>query len=474
MDYLQEAQLARASSGSKTNKVLLFMIFGVLFIIVFVIVYLIFTGGDKNVSDRKMIEGSVLEVGEKDSIQFKINEEDHDITIDFVGLDSVDFTLYSEPIKINLKLNEAKEVDLNGDVIPDLRVKLVKINNKKATIAIQKMEQSICQEFWKCSEWTNCIKGVQIRDCRDLNRCGTPFNKPLEVRDCVDFGLVEDNGALNNTNNFSLEMQNINSSNLSISNFTNYSLTINLTNLTNTTSSLSNNPTNILLNTSVIEQGIINCNTWEDNYQCIIHATETCRPAFLNYTYTIDTSDVPQYSFLHIEIKGNASDGRCLYYEKQIQGIYSIYQVTQSDLSTLIFNEKICKDTKEHLTYLFNRWREGVYSDYDFANVECYPHDNFDCKLDIYDELPSGIYLSSNSPSAFLKNVTLSVVGFSNASNVFWEVENLSVIRLSSNIGGVSTVYPVSFGSTAIIVRDVSLDDCRLRIPFDVLLSQWN
>ncbi len=43
-----------------------------------------------------------------------------------------------------------------------------------------------CVENWRCSEWSVCpVYEIQSRECRDLNNCGTEFNKPPEMRSCV-------------------------------------------------------------------------------------------------------------------------------------------------------------------------------------------------------------------------------------------------------------------------------------------------
>jgi len=43
-----------------------------------------------------------------------------------------------------------------------------------------------CVENWSCTEWSECSpEGIQTRECIDLNSCGTEFNKPEEVRNCI-------------------------------------------------------------------------------------------------------------------------------------------------------------------------------------------------------------------------------------------------------------------------------------------------
>jgi hypothetical protein len=42
----------------------------------------------------------------------------------------------------------------------------------------------ICQEFWECTNWTECVNNSRTRLCTDTNNCETNISRPLEVRDC--------------------------------------------------------------------------------------------------------------------------------------------------------------------------------------------------------------------------------------------------------------------------------------------------
>jgi len=43
-----------------------------------------------------------------------------------------------------------------------------------------------CSEFWVCTDWSFCLgSGVQIRECKDANRCGTENLKPDETQKCT-------------------------------------------------------------------------------------------------------------------------------------------------------------------------------------------------------------------------------------------------------------------------------------------------
>lgn len=43
---------------------------------------------------------------------------------------------------------------------------------------------SICEENWECSSWSECVSNKSIRTCVDSNNCKTENNKPLMEIDC--------------------------------------------------------------------------------------------------------------------------------------------------------------------------------------------------------------------------------------------------------------------------------------------------
>jgi len=47
-----------------------------------------------------------------------------------------------------------------------------------------------CTESWTCGEWGICTNNEQIRECTDLNNCGTTNNMPDTVRSCSDKTVI--------------------------------------------------------------------------------------------------------------------------------------------------------------------------------------------------------------------------------------------------------------------------------------------
>lgn len=42
-----------------------------------------------------------------------------------------------------------------------------------------------CIENWNCSDWSDCINGIETRTCNDIKNCGTTTNKPEEQHKCA-------------------------------------------------------------------------------------------------------------------------------------------------------------------------------------------------------------------------------------------------------------------------------------------------
>ncbi len=170
-----------------------FILFGVVILVIVVIILIFaFKGFSKNISEDELSEGTTVELGEDKDVKFKVGDDEHHILIDFVGLDFVDITIQSEPIKVTLKINEVKKFDLDNDGIYDLRIKLVNIKDGKAFLYIRETDEVICEEDWSCTLWSDCSNGIQTRICNDLNNCGTNENKPEMERECLEIVIVDE------------------------------------------------------------------------------------------------------------------------------------------------------------------------------------------------------------------------------------------------------------------------------------------
>lgn len=83
---------------------------------------------------------------------------------------------------VNLKFN----FGVTGNIIAsnDINLKIVNQTENQTENSNQILQNNVCEEKWKCSEWTNCSNGKRRRACSDENNCGTSENKPIETMDC--------------------------------------------------------------------------------------------------------------------------------------------------------------------------------------------------------------------------------------------------------------------------------------------------
>lgn len=72
--------------------------------------------------------------------------ESHTVEVSSVGTDRVTLKIYSEPITVDVKINEEKDVDVNNDGLAELKIRLNSIVNKKADITIKKLDVSSLYE----------------------------------------------------------------------------------------------------------------------------------------------------------------------------------------------------------------------------------------------------------------------------------------------------------------------------------------
>jgi len=59
-----------------------------------------------------------------------------------------------------------------------------------------------CYEAWRCSNWGNCIDGVQLRSCIDYNKCKTTYTK-TETQYCSANSITNNNSSSTSTSNSS-------------------------------------------------------------------------------------------------------------------------------------------------------------------------------------------------------------------------------------------------------------------------------
>jgi hypothetical protein len=107
-----------------------------------------------------------------------------------------------------LKREGYREGDIVGIYIEDIRVgelsyfkpgpneKYINIPVSKRNLIASKSAFAViersCEADWQCEEWSECINGIQTRNCADINKCETEEGKPEQRRECEIGPLTEE------------------------------------------------------------------------------------------------------------------------------------------------------------------------------------------------------------------------------------------------------------------------------------------
>lgn len=233
----------------------------VIFIAAGIFIFFILTVPHVQYSAGQISNGINVNLSQGKNTTFAVDNQQHTIEVNSVGTDSAIIIIHSNPIILNLTVGETQEVDLNSDGIPDIIVKLVSINNGVPNIYIQKIKTG-CTENWQCGNWSGCEPdGKEIRECTDVNSCGTNKNIPQTERICGSIHTqTNGNSAINR--NFSLNATGSNKS-INFSARVNASLNqskVNMTNYLNQTANVnpekSANQTNNSINSKMEDNNI--------------------------------------------------------------------------------------------------------------------------------------------------------------------------------------------------------------------------
>jgi len=58
-------------------------------------------------------------------------------------------------------------------------------NTTETNLTIESPQEKVCIESWKCTTWSECTNGKELRVCNDNNKCNTFGEKPDESRKCI-------------------------------------------------------------------------------------------------------------------------------------------------------------------------------------------------------------------------------------------------------------------------------------------------
>jgi hypothetical protein len=96
----------------------------IIFVAILAIVIFLILNLSSKISEEKFYEGTSFKLEEEKAKVFVYNDEEHTISIDSIHSNSIDLTIQSDPIKINIKIGEEKRVDLTGDGFYNLLIRL--------------------------------------------------------------------------------------------------------------------------------------------------------------------------------------------------------------------------------------------------------------------------------------------------------------------------------------------------------------
>jgi hypothetical protein len=184
MDYGGEENF-ELSSKRNIGKLVL-TLFGVFFFLILIIFFIFYSINSSKISQRDLYKGETFELKDNESLKVRFQKEKHEVDIRILGSKSVEVSVYSEPVKKRVGINESVFFDLNNDSKNDFRAWLLGIEDYKAIIEFKRVDGIFCSPNWKCERWGDCIDGLRRRKCEDLNRCGRPDDSPDTERFCAD------------------------------------------------------------------------------------------------------------------------------------------------------------------------------------------------------------------------------------------------------------------------------------------------
>lgn len=304
-------------------------------------------------------QGSSLSLLEDSSANLNVKEKRYGMVVNEIKKDySTDIII--EGLELNIRFNRTEQIDLDGDGILDITIKIESIDKgaQSVKIFIQETSGKACMENWQCSEWGSCSLGLQRRVCIDQNNCQAWKTLPEIEKSCYVY-----------TKEFDTQ------------------------NKTQETDQDEHNQT---------ASGTA-CNDWS----CMANAAETCSLA--NLTDDLST-ELPVFgAFIESEEYRNAgikvdartfyeiypttNGSRCglklrpeqmtfSYNEEAIKMFQEVIGMTieeikeneefyNEDYNLLEGLEGFCNFDKNDLFLLVTRWSEGAFSSTDFDAVEC-------------------------------------------------------------------------------------------------------
>jgi hypothetical protein len=107
-------------------------------------------GGSTNeykITEDQLIEGFSKKLSEGKQFKFFMNEEWHYITLRDAEEDSATITILPEALDVTLDVGEEEEIDVDGDGVADLNIKLNSISGSAVDITIKKIPPTVIRDI---------------------------------------------------------------------------------------------------------------------------------------------------------------------------------------------------------------------------------------------------------------------------------------------------------------------------------------
>jgi hypothetical protein len=108
-------------------------------------------------------------INPKDSISFKLNDEDHLIEVEDIVDDSVKLNIYSEPKRVTLAVGQSKKIDFGSNNINDIYIRFLRLSEGKPIFGIKSLEKS--------SKLT-----IEVTGLKNTYQKGEPFSGEYKIK----------------------------------------------------------------------------------------------------------------------------------------------------------------------------------------------------------------------------------------------------------------------------------------------------
>lgn len=145
-----------------------------------------------DISNKEISSGSTFNLKKGKEIDFNINEEKHKLELTDINSNSAELIIESDPIKIKIKINEEKHIDINNNGIKDIYLSLKNIEGDSAEFYIKKQEKikneedSLKEEKQETTEYSkNLSNNVSENDSKNKSYSKENKSENMSINDSI-------------------------------------------------------------------------------------------------------------------------------------------------------------------------------------------------------------------------------------------------------------------------------------------------